>query len=260
MAEVFTASTDPVTGQRREFRQEVAPPPPPDYGMGSINPAAVAELYRTQKIADAEKAVSAAIQFQGLRGYQQALKSGEPAEKALARYGPMMFYSKPQALGPSVRAVTPPQINPNQAAALEFRKQQAALPPKPIYRAGPGGSTVRINPQDDSVKTLVPGAQPKRVLNPAERADQEIAKAAYKAAVEELEATPKKEPRKFFGATFGGNLEEVADLEKKRDEARAKLSGQAAATPTGPETVRLTKDGKKAIFDSQTKKFLRYAD
>src|SRR6185436_3657981 len=65
-----------------------------------------------QQIDDAQKVLAAAIQFQGQRGYQQALKSGEPAEKAMAKYGPMIFYKTPQAFGPAQRALNPPVARP----------------------------------------------------------------------------------------------------------------------------------------------------
>lgn len=106
---------------------------PYNTGIDAINPEAVARAFQTQKIADAQKAVSAAIQFQGLRGYSQALKSGEPAEKALAKYGPMMFYQNPTAFGPAVRSVAPPA---------------------PMIRSAPRGEFVQIDPRTGSVKQL----------------------------------------------------------------------------------------------------------
>lgn len=177
MAEAYTASYNPVTGERREFRQEVAPPPPPDYSMGSINPAAVEALYRTQKIEDAEKAVAAAVQFQGLRGYQQALEKGEPAEKALARYGPMMFYSKPQSFAPSVRALTPPQINPNQEAALNFRREMADRP-KPMNISG---AAVEYDP----VKRTYTEKIPAKRTDPAESFQRRLDQDEYRSWFEQ---------------------------------------------------------------------------
>lgn len=120
---------DPSTGRPMLFDV-----PAPD--ETSINPQALQQLFENQKVDDAEKAMAAAIQFQGLRGYQQALKSGEPAEKALTRYGPMMFYRRPQSFGPAMRALTPPK------------------PERPILRSIPGGGLVDVDPVTRSVKTL----------------------------------------------------------------------------------------------------------
>lgn len=187
MAEIIT---DPATGQQRNltFRED------PDAGMGAVSPQAIARAFQTQKIADAERAVAAAIQFQGMRGYQQALKAGEPAEKALTRYGPMMFYQRPAAFGPAVRAVTPPRMTPYQ----QFQKEQALKPQvraipgggvvtvdrdkgtvkvlrepvtPPIYRSSPGRGVVRINPEDDTTTTIIEG-QP--VETPEQRARRSL--------------------------------------------------------------------------------------
>lgn len=124
---------DPSTGHPIQFN---VPAPTISGGMESIDPAAIARAYQARNIEEAEKAVTAAIQFQGLRGYQQALQSGEPAAKALTRYGPMMFYQRPAAFGPAVRAVTPPK------------------PAAPMIRAVPGGGFVRIDPETDAVKVI----------------------------------------------------------------------------------------------------------
>lgn len=156
MAEIIT---DPVTGRQRSVEVRY------DEGMDSVNPQAVARLFETQKLEDAEKAMSAAIQFQGVRGYQQALKAGEPAEKALTRYGPMMFYQRPSAFGPAVRAVTPPQMTPFQQATIEERKKRAG---NPMIRPIPGGGFVSINPANQSVTTIrQPTESPGATISPA---------------------------------------------------------------------------------------------
>jgi hypothetical protein len=62
-------------------------------------------------LAEAEKAVSTAMKFQAIRGYQRELANGTPAHEALAKWAPMMF-AQPKAatLGQAasmVRATTP---------------------------------------------------------------------------------------------------------------------------------------------------------
>lgn len=88
-------------------------PQPDDSGMEGLNPRGVDQLFREQPVDVALKAVEAAIQFQGMRGYQQALKDGQPAEKAMARFGPMIFRKTPQAMGPAIRSLTPPPVKPS---------------------------------------------------------------------------------------------------------------------------------------------------
>ncbi len=232
MAEGRTASFDPVTGERREtvFQYEPAQPKPQDFGMSSINPQAVAEWYRTQKIEDADRAVSSAIQFQGLRGYQQALKSGESAEKALAKYGPMMFYSRPQAFGPSVRALTPkppptvPQITPYQKESLELQRQRLNRTP-----------TMTPYQQEQVALRKQEIANRRPPASPLEKADISIAQEAYKAAVDELQQLGERKEGGMLG--LGGNAKAYDAAVKARDEARAKLEG---ATPKLSEQAAKT--------------------
>ncbi len=99
--------------------------------MTGFDVAALNENIKNQGVERALKATEAAIQFQGQRGYQQALKNGESVEKAITKYGPMMFYRTPQAFAPSVRALTPPvvpQITPYQREVLDLRRQGLTAP------------------------------------------------------------------------------------------------------------------------------------
>lgn len=83
--------------------------------MTGLNRNALAQIFRDNKTEEALKYVEASIQMQGQRGYQNALKNGDAAEKAIAKYGPMMFYRSPNAFAPSVKALTPPPVIPNAA-------------------------------------------------------------------------------------------------------------------------------------------------
>lgn len=121
---------DPATGRPLEFNV-------PAVQEGEVDPRALARLFQGRKIAEAEKAMAAAIQFQGLRGYQNALESGKPAAEALTRYGPMMFYTRPQAFGPAMRAIAPP-------------------PPQDMIRSIPRGGIVGINRTNNQVTTIRP--------------------------------------------------------------------------------------------------------
>jgi peptidoglycan hydrolase CwlO-like protein len=52
--------------------------------------------------------------------------------------------------------------------------------------------------------------------------------------------------------------------EAQRMEGGSAAAAPAAAAPSGTakgnEVIRLTKDGRRAVFDSETRKFLRYAN
>lgn len=89
-----------------------------------LNPIGVRRLFEEQKPDVALKAIEAAIQYQGLRGYQQALKNGEAADKAMARYGPMIFRKTPQAMGPAIRAMTPPVMTPYQQSQANLAREK----------------------------------------------------------------------------------------------------------------------------------------
>jgi len=215
MADSYTL-TDPQTGRPMQFDV------PYNTGMEALNSEAIANVYRTQKLRDAEKAVSAAIQFQGLRGYQEALKAGEPAEKALTKYGPMMFYSRPTAFGPAVRAVRPPQLTPYQEAVLEERKQKALQPPPLDIRSGERGEIVGVNRATGEVRMLKEGSP--ALLKPPplsldQKAEAALATKQFQKASEELEST-KPVAAGFFRS---GNAKEIEAIQKKRDEARGKL-------------------------------------
>lgn len=145
---------DLITGERKPYNP--APPQQDDSGMEGLNPRGVDQLFREQPVDVALKAVEAAIQFQGMRGYQQALKDGQPAEKAMARFGPMIFRKTPQAMGPAVRSLTPPVARPTSAldqARIDEIKRKGGLPTKPDVRNAAGG-LFRIK-SDGTVETLV---------------------------------------------------------------------------------------------------------
>jgi hypothetical protein len=87
--------------------------------MESMDRAALAKIFRDNKTEQALKYVEASIRMQGHRGYQKALQERIPTEKAIAKYGPMMFYQSPAAFAPSVKALTPPHIRPADTLARE---------------------------------------------------------------------------------------------------------------------------------------------
>lgn len=98
-----------------------------------------------RRIADSERALSMALRFQGLRGYENAIKSGVPSHVALAQFGPKMFYSRPQSLAPAMRLAKPvtpfvPQVKeiaPGVSAAqLGPQHWQVIEKPAPERKAG----------------------------------------------------------------------------------------------------------------------------
>lgn len=238
MAEILT---DPVTGQRRSVEVRYDEPG----GMGDINPQAVNQLFQTQKMEDAEKALSAAIQFQGLRGYQQALKSGEAAEKAMTRYGPMMFYQRPAAVGSAIRSVTPQVISPYQREVIDARKQSAA---RPQIRSIPGGGFVSINPTNQAITTVREPTLASPKVTPV--------------VANDILHGPQRLP--MTGEQFQSFIE-TAPPELRTNAVNSAINQMLKPATAAPgsatnEVIRKTKDGRSAVFNSETKQFIRYAN
>lgn len=155
------ASIDPETGERREWSLPPAPrvSPPDPYSIERIDRNALLRTFQEHPVDEATKHITQAIQFQGHRGYQKAIQDGVPPEKALARYGPMMFYRAPQAFAPAVKALTPPVMTPYQTARLGLERERmnkpVAVPQNKFFKSG--GDIVSIDPQTgEVVKRITP--------------------------------------------------------------------------------------------------------
>lgn len=197
-----------------------------------INPRAVEQLFREQKLDDALKAVAAATQYQGMRGYQQSLKDGMAADKAMAKYGPMIFYKAPAGFGSAQRALTPPVMTPDQSARnalarerFEFSKTNPAsakgLQDYVIERTGtipnPNTRERRTIPTINTTNFTSRVVSPRGIVPPTTTA-------APTAPVAPQYVPPK------------------------------------AATNRVNQVTRKLKDGRRAIFNADTKAFIRLAD
>lgn len=67
--------------------QPVAPPG----GVGDMDWDMIERSYGNLPIAEAQKAINAAMQYQAMRGYKSDLESGKPAAEALSRWMPLMI-------------------------------------------------------------------------------------------------------------------------------------------------------------------------
>ena len=289
MAEGYTSSFDPVTGQRKETRFEYEPVQAQDtMPSQSISPAQMAEVYKyfftqtknpSQAVEAANDYIDAARQFKGRMLYQQMAREGRLTPENQAKIAEDMFARNAKDLATVRKSFMPPKptpprimsvpgggivsIDPTTQGVKELRAP-TTKPQAPIIRSSNGGLFL-VDPVTQTAKPLTP---PKAPTDYAAVEDRKMAAEKYKTAAGELEALgPRKEPG-LFG--LGGNVSKIEAAEKARNEARAKLQGsptatgtlseQAATKASGPETIRFTKDGRKAIFDSTTKQFLRYAD
>lgn len=237
---------DLITGERKPYNP--ASPQQDDGGMEGLNPRGVDQLFREQPVDVALKAVEAAIQFQGMRGYQQALKDGQPAEKAMARFGPMIFRKTPQAMGPAVRSLTPPVARPTSdldQARIDEIKRKWTIPPKADVRNAAGG-LYQVNP-DGTVTT--------RVERPPDASQ-------FETQTRKVEAVPGSDAvpatsGKFLGIPFRSPTPAqpaVPGQEAYTTSRKVRIAGTnapAAATPTASAaypTATNKKTGEKMIF------------
>lgn len=107
----------------------------------------------------AQKAMVAAMKFQGQRGYQADLAAGKSAGEALAKWAPMLFYDRPATFAPAVRQAFTPQ-----------RPASRWVPPDPATGAPghfeSGVGTIHVPPA-----TATPRAAKEGVLTPVEKDD-----------------------------------------------------------------------------------------
>jgi hypothetical protein len=192
-----------------------------------------------QPLADAEQALSAALKFQAIRGYQKDLEGGKSASEALSRWAPMMF-------------TAPKSSNLGNAAAMVRATRQ----PAPMVRSA-GGQLYQVPPGGGSAAALTPApVRPPRTDPFALKAFELKLK-----QIEKLEGDLELEPAGKGRAEIQKRIEAA---QREADAMRPNTTAPTApaATPVGGgnEVVRLTKSGRKAVFDSATKQFLRYVD
>ncbi len=253
--------------QGQDFRAPLAPPvaatpsaaprvtPPPFVRAPGYDPAATGmEQYQRGMmmagvpIANAERAVKAAQLFQAQRGYQRDIAGGMSAVEAGAKWGPSLFGA-----------------TAGSASALA-RMATAQQPSRKIVR-GPGGQLF----EDTGTGALTPltGAP---VPNPETAVKKNL---ANQGAIKRLEGVT---PENVFTAPFTpeGDVLRQANFDRLKAMRPPSVpppagpppqSAPTAAAPTVaaapravPQTViRMTKDGRRAVFDASTKQFLQYA-
>lgn len=252
----------------------------PDAYWGNFNRA-----YRDLPLKDAEMAIGAATRYQGTRGYQRDIANGVPADTALAKWAPMMFSTakgsqlsgaaamvknmRPQAAfsfvpgtngapasyqAPGQRPViVPPNSLPRPDAVLETKKDPVSG--HTFYKKG--GQWVQLNtpPKDPSARVS---------LDPETGKPKTISGVVGDPYIRERMGTnapgyiaPPAAPAApgFFQRMFGRGTPAPAPV------VAPVVAAPPAQQPLGKsEVVRHTKDGRAAIFDAATKKFVRYAN
>ncbi len=284
-------SYNPETGQRTSFALPPSPrPSPPDqFGADSIDWNAVQDNIQNHGVEQALKATEAAIQFQGQRRYQQLLKDGKTPAEAITAAGPMMFYHTPQAFAPSVRALAaPPGITAQQAEQNAIAREKLAEVKRnndarlrATRSASPGsvvydevGNVKFIVPEggqkNDYTETKqdipIPGIPEKSHVVPG-MFGQTWGPFGTKvidapAVPESVKHSVTRTPNSAPSVVFPGMPQGYVPPKAFQSPA---VTNQTAApdTPTSPkvnEVIKIAPNGKRAVFDADTKKFVRYAD
>jgi len=215
-----TSTTDP-SGQTRTLtgygtRRPIQPPG----GMGGIGMPdlgpGIAAAYRELPVDQAEKAVEAAIRYQGQRGYQRDLASGKSSAEAFARWAPMIFRTAtglPEAINRTSPA-PPPAITPQQQIQnalnqkkfeLSQQESQRKATPKPVKVAAPKLSTL-------------------------DKIDETRDKKELGLIEDQLASTKEKEPGWFTS----GNHKQIAALHDKASQIRKRIASRYEPEPPQP--------------------------
>lgn len=189
-------------------------------------------------IDQAEQAVTTALKFQGLRGYQKDIADGKPANEALARWAPIMF--------------SQPKAGTLSGAASMIRAGQG--PQNKIMDIGGVGYRY-----DDKTGTMTALTPPKAVAAPKDPtllADYNSIRRQMDAVTKELEADPAGPGAPFLRQKLL-NLQSVAEATRVQmnsprpgvaapSGAEARVTAPLPATPAAaPQTVT-----SKAQFDA----------
>lgn len=214
---------------------------------------AIARLYESSRIADAEKAISTAIRFQGLRGYEQDIRSGLTPEQALLRNGPRMFYSHPSAIAPMMResrpAFVPQWVAPTGGVPGYFRTGQrgsgvsfppaSTIPFEPSERTLPSGTKLIETSRGRYQQPRAIG--PTRVLNEFERSEMNRLMQQETSLATELDRSrsllsPDPAAQEGWLKLHQPDLERLATIRQRLEDYRTKAAGSnvPVALPKAP--------------------------
>lgn len=226
--------------------------------------------YEGKNIEDTQKAVAAAMKFQAMRNYQNDVSSGKPPAEALMKWGPLMGLVRPAALPATDRVYnaggvlyqrdasgkmvpqTPPKAAPDRMLSILEQERRSATARESAARealAASQATTQQVIPGKTNrlfgLLSDIPGRTNQVPVFDSQKIAE--AQAEYGAASNRLAAA--QEAVKNYLKQSG-----VAPTNAPPPEI------PAADRPQVQEVIRVTKDGKRAVFDANTKRFLRYAD
>jgi hypothetical protein len=227
-----------------------------------------------------------AIQWQGQQDYQTLTDSGVDPAEALRRSAPKLFFNDPVGLAHAVGALKEHASRPTSESIQPVIKTLDDGTTKAFWT---GSSWQRIPSQREfqdptafvdvttkdangqTIRRRIPTEQQAAEARSQERTD---AQAALDAAKSAMPSNPFSRGLNWIkgdpaGQALASASNAVANLNAPAPGQPAAPSAPPASTPpaspsTGSgatnEVIRKTKDGRRAVFDAATKKFIRYAD
>lgn len=274
-----TSSYNPDTGETRTATIQEPRSALPQFPIPRPRRDPMEEMRKTinaiqfQKANDAYKA---ALSFQAARAYRQDLDAGKSQAEALARWGHMLPGGLAGAAAmtrESRPAFTPQrlpgsedlyQVGPRGERLFQYRPQKppvgtGPIAPPELYTDPSSGIQFR---RVGNGWAPLPGQSLTKKATPVDQAQIKAATtqwntAAELLAVEQAKAQPDQKKIASYNQTITGASNTLSGISKELPKS---AQGATPAEPSVNEVVRLTKDGKKAVFDADTRKFIRYAD
>lgn len=191
------------------------------------------------------KTTQAAQRFAAQKKYQDLVAGGMDAAQAALQLGPELGLSM-GGMGSLARAVKPaPSVA--EPTVRTFGKSGAEFLEVPH----PGGWKQYMPIRDEAAMSNAERGQILRELNTEEKGITEN----YAGDI-----TKYKPKNKASEDQWNADKRRLREIKEQKQELLPALRGGNVPRGTKGEVVRTTKEGRKAVFDAETKKFLRYAD
>jgi hypothetical protein len=174
---------------------------------------------------EAEKAVGAAIRFQGMRLYQRDLASGTPADQALAKNGPMMFWQPSTSPTQTTQAAIAQRQQANQKAIAD--RQRTAIDARSKAAAALAAS--KETPQQRMARTLQ-----KAMFDAAARDYTTARTGLSRAATNPDNSAAGKKQRADQIAMYRNQLDDAQKRMQKYGNLAPAAAAPAAAAPAAP--------------------------
>lgn len=218
------------------------------------------QAYRNLPLEQAQQAISAAVKYQGMRGYQRDIESGNvTAEQALAKWAPMIFVD--QKGGSSAMPKPNYQFVPGQGGAPATFQAPGARPVIVPQNALPGTMfTPSITDLGNGVKVVNLGPNHSQVLP---NTTDELTKQKVGIQVDRIKTLQREALKATDKPTQDAYSAELLKAQKGLEDLIRRPQEQSVQSPkksAAKEIIRIAKNGRRAVFDADTKEFIRYAD